>query len=181
MSRIGRAPIVMPAGVKATVVNNLVTVTGPLGTLSREVSHKLEVNIDGSTIHIVNHHPAADAESKALHGLFRQLVNNMVVGVSKGFAKTLNINGVGYKINLKSNKEAVLNIGYSHTVTLNAPEGITLEAEKNALTVKGIDKEKVGQYASYIRGIKPVEPYHAYGISYSNEVIRRKETKTGKK
>lgn len=182
MSRIGRSPIILPAGVTVLVSpENVVTVTGPKGTLNKAVNKKIEVKIEGNTVHVLNNNPAKDKEARAFHGLFRQLINNMVVGVSKGFEKRLNINGVGFKINLKSNTEVVLNIGFSHPVDIKAIPGITLEAEKNTLTVKGIDKEAVGKFASYIRGIKPVEPYHAYGISYSDEVIIRKETKTGKK
>lgn len=182
MSRIGRNPIAIPAGVTVSMDDkNVITVTGPKGTLKREVHHRIEVKIEDNVINVINNHPLSDKQTKALHGLFRQLINNMVEGVSKGFEKRLNINGVGYKINLKSSNNAILNIGFSHPVEITAVEGITLEAEKNTLIVKGIDKELVGQFSSYVRGIKPVEPYHAYGISYSDEVIKRKETKTGKK
>jgi len=188
MSRIGKNPISIPAGVKVTVApdtasaDNIVTVTGPLGTLTRKVNKRLEIKIDNekNNVLVINNH-IADKNLKALHGLFRQLIANMVEGVSKGFEKKLNINGVGYKINLKSEKNAVLNIGFSHPVEVNAVNGITLAAEKNTLIIKGIDKELVGQFASNVRDLKPVEPYHAYGISYSDEVIIRKETKTGKK
>lgn len=181
MSRIGRSPILLPAGVTVNVdKDNLVTVTGPLGTLSRAVNRRLEVKVEGSEVLVINHQHA-DKQMRAYHGLYRQLVANMVHGVAKGYEKRLNINGVGYKINLKSDKAATLNIGYSHPVEIQAVEGITLAAEKNTLIIKGIDKELVGQFASNVRGIKPVEPYHAYGIAYSDEVIIRKETKTGKK
>lgn len=180
MSRIGRNPIIIPSGVTVNFDKNIVTVTGPKGTLKREVSNKLTYQIEDNKILVINPSPN-DKQLKALHGLFRQLINNMVEGVTKGFEKRLNINGVGYKINLKSDKEAILNIGYSKPVVVTAVEGITLDADKNTLIIKGIDKELVGQFASNVRGIKPVEPYHAYGISYSDEIIRRKETKTGKK
>lgn len=179
MSRVGRSPIILPAGVTAVYENGVITVTGPKGTLKREVNKRLDYKIESNKILVENHH-TADKQMKAFHGLFRQLINNMVEGVVKGFEKRLNINGVGYKIALKGNNAATLNIGFSHPVEISTPEGVTLEAEKNTLIVKGIDKELVGQFSSYVRGIKPVEPYHAYGISYSDEKIIRKESKSGK-
>lgn len=181
MSRIGRSPIILPAGVTFNIDSEgVVTVTGPLGTLTRQINRRLEVKVEGNEILVINHQHA-DKQMRAYHGLYRQLIANMVEGVSKGYERRLVINGVGYKINLKSDKAATLNIGYSHPVEVVAVEGITLAAEKNTLIIKGIDKELVGQFASNVRGIKPVEPYHAYGIAYSDEVIIRKETKTGKK
>ncbi len=181
MSRIGRNPIVLPAGVTISVnADNLVTVKGPKGTLSRQINKRLEVKVENNHVNIVNHQQA-DKQMRAFHGLYRQLISNMVEGVSKGFERKLNINGVGYKITLKGDREATLNIGFSHPVEVKAVEGITLSADKNTLIIKGIDKELVGQFASNVRGLKPVEPYHAYGISYDDEFIIRKETKTGKK
>lgn len=181
MSRIGRSPINVPSGVTVALNNGVITVNGPKGTLTKEINSKVDVKIEGNIIHVLNNNAESDKNAKALHGLYRQLINNMIVGVSQGFEKRLNVNGVGYKVNLKNPHEVTLNIGFSHPVEVKAVDGITLEAEKNVLIVKGIDKEKVGQFASYVRGLKVVEPYHAYGISYSDEKIIRKETKTGKK
>lgn len=181
MSRIGRNPIMLPQGVTVKYDNGLITVVGPKGTLSREVNTRLDYEISESEVKVINNHPFSDKTMRAMHGLFRQLVANMIEGVSKGFEKRLVINGVGYRINLKSPSEAVLSLGFSHPVEISAPEGVIMEAERNTLIIKGIDKEKVGQFASKIKGIKPVEPYHGYGIAYHDQVIRRKESKTGKK
>lgn len=181
MSRIGRSPIVVPAGVTVVVdANNLVTVTGPKGTLNKEISNKIEVKVAEGVVNVLNNNPEKDKQAKALHGLSRQLINNMVEGVSKGFEKRLVIKGVGYRINLAGDKEATLNIGFSHPVTVKAVDGISLADEKNVLIVKGIDKELVGQFASYVRGLKPVEPYHGYGIRYEDERVIKKEAKSGK-
>lgn len=182
MSRIGNNPINIPAGVTVSVSeDNTVTATGPKGTLVKSVNPRLEIKVENGQILVINNNPPKDKQMRAFHGLFRQIVNNMVVGVSSGFEKKLVINGVGYKLNFKSNKEVIMNIGYSHPVAVNAWEGIELEVADNTLTIRGIDKELVGQFANSIRSIKPVEPYHAYGIAYSDEVVRRKDTKTGKK
>ena len=178
MSRIGRNPIEIPAGVSIAVSGSTVTVTGPKGTLSREINPKIEVKIEGSVCNVLNNNK--EAQYKAYHGLYRQLIANMVEGVSKGFAKSLNVNGVGYKVT-QQGQDLVLNIGLSHPVELKAIPGIELSCDKTVVTVKGIDKELVGQYAAKVRAIKPVEPYHAYGISYTDEVIVRKEVKSGKK
>ena len=178
MSRIGRNPIAIPAGVSVSVDNALVTVTGPKGTLSREINPKIEVKVDGNIINVLNNNK--EAQYKAYHGLYRQLIANMVEGVSKGFEKSLNINGVGYKVT-QQGKDLVMNIGFSHPVTISAIPGIELSCDKTVITIKGIDKELVGQFAAKVRNIKPVEPYHAYGISYTDEVIIRKEVKSGKK
>ena len=181
MSRIGRSPIVVPAGVTVTVgANNLVTVTGPKGTLNKEISNKIEVKVEEGVVNVLNNNPEKDKQAKALHGLSRQLINNMVQGVFKGFEKRLVIKGVGYRINLAGDKEATLNIGFSHPVIVKAVDGISLADEKNVLIVKGIDKELVGQFASYVRGLKPVEPYHGYGIRYEDERVIKKEAKSGK-
>lgn len=178
MSRIGRNPITLPANVTISLNNNLVTVTGPKGTLTREINPKIEVKVEGSVVNVLNNN--TEAQYKAYHGLYRQLIANMVEGVDKGFQKSLNVNGVGYKVT-QQGKDLLLNIGFSHPVVVNAVEGIELSCDKTTITVKGIDKELVGQFAAKIRDIKPVEPYHAYGISYTDEVVVRKEVKSGKK
>lgn len=178
MSRIGRNPITLPANVTVSLNNNLVTVTGPKGTLTREINPKIEVKVEGSVVNVLNNN--TEAQYKAYHGLYRQLIANMVEGVDKGFQKSLNVNGVGYKVT-QQGKDLLLNIGFSHPVVVNAVEGIELSCDKTTITVKGIDKELVGQFAAKIRAIKPVEPYHAYGISYTDEVVVRKEVKSGKK
>lgn len=178
MSRIGRNPITLPANVTVSVNNNLVTVTGPKGTLTREINPKIEVKVEGSIVTVINNN--AEQQYRAYHGLYRQLIANMVEGVDKGYQKSLNVNGVGYKVT-QQGKDLVLNIGFSHPVVVNAVEGIELSCDKTTITVKGIDKELVGQFAAKIRNIKPVEPYHAYGISYTDEVVVRKEVKSGKK
>lgn len=180
MSRIGKQPIIIPEGVKVTIdADNLVTVTGPLGTLSQQVSLRTEVKIEGNELLVINNHPS-DKQARAFHGLYRQLLANMIEGVSKGFEKSLVIKGVGYRVNLVNEKQATLSVGLSHTVDVFAPEGITLEAERNTIKVKGFDKQLVGQVASNIRSVRPVEPYHGYGIAYSDEVVYRKDTKSGK-
>ncbi|MBO7219042.1 MAG: 50S ribosomal protein L6 [Clostridia bacterium] len=178
MSRIGKLVIPVPSGVTVKRENNVVTVTGPLGTLSRDINPKIETKINADSVEVINNN--TESQYNAFHGLYRQLINNMVVGVSQGFTKSLTINGVGYRVTQKGN-DLELNIGFSHPVILKAEEGIKLSCEKNDVIVSGIDKEKVGQYAAKVRSIKPVEPYHAYGIYYSDEVIVRKEVKSGKK
>ena len=178
MSRIGRNPITIPAGVTVKIENSLVTVTGPKGTLSREINPKIEVVVEGNVIKVLNNN--TEAQCKAYHGLYRQLIANMVEGVSKGYEKVLNVNGVGFKI-AQQGQDLLLNIGFSHPVVVKAVPGITLSCEKTSIKVAGIDKELVGQFAAKVRDIKPVEPYHAYGISYADEVIVRKEVKSGKK
>ena len=178
MSRIGRNPITIPQGVSVGVNGTLVTVTGPLGSLSREINPKIEVKIDGNVVTILNNNK--EPQYKAYHGLYRQLIANMVEGVSKGFEKSLNVNGVGFKVS-QQGQDLVMNIGLSHPVVVKAVPGITLSCDKTVITVKGADKELVGQFAAKIRDIKPVEPYHAYGISYTTETIVRKEVKSGKK
>jgi len=178
MSRIGKKPITLPQGVSLNVNGSLITVTGPKGTLSREINPKIEVKVEGDTVNVINNN--TEAQFSAFHGLYRQLIANMVEGVSKGFEKSLNVNGVGFKI-AQQGKDLVLNIGLSHPVLVQAVPGIELSCDKTTITVKGIDKELVGQFAAKIRNIKPVEPYHAYGISYTDEVVVRKEVKSGKK
>ncbi len=178
MSRIGKKSITIPAGVTVTINGDQCTVAGPLGTITKRVEPKLTYKIDGQALHIENNN--TEAMYNAYHGLYRQIIFNMIEGVSKGFEKRLTINGVGFKVTQKG-QDLVLNIGFSHPVEVKAVEGITLSCDKNEIIVKGIDKELVGQVALKIRDIKPVEPYHAYGIYYSNETVVRKEVKSGKK
>ena len=178
MSRIGRNPIEIPAGVTVTVNGALVSVTGPKGSLQREINPKIEVVVEGNLVKVNNNNK--ETEYRAYHGLYRQLIANMVEGVSKGYEKSLNVNGVGFKI-AQQGQDLLLNIGFSHPVVVKAVPGITLSCEKTSIKVAGIDKELVGQFAAKVRDIKPVEPYHAYGISYADEVIVRKEVKSGKK
>ena len=178
MSRIGKRPITIPSGVEIKVDNTLVTVKGPKGTLSQNIGKNLTLNIEGNVLNIVNN--GKEKDSNAKYGLYRQLINNMVIGVSEGSKKTLTINGVGYKANMKGN-DVELGLGYSHPILVKAEEGITLSCDKNSVTVSGINKVQVGQFAARIRALRPVEPYHAYGVYYSDEVVRRKEIKSGKK
>ena len=180
MSRIGRMPIVIPAGVTVEVAeNNKVTVKGPKGTLERVLSNELTVKVEDG--HVVVERPNDLKRIKSLHGLTRTLINNMIVGVTKGYEKVLEINGVGYRAQ-KQGKVLTLSLGYSHPVEMVDPEGIEAVCEgQNKIIVKGIDKEKVGQYAADIRDKRRPEPYKGKGIKYADEVIRRKVGKTGKK
>ena len=180
MSRIGKMPIAIPAGVTVDVAeNNLVTVKGPKGTLSRVLAPELSIKIENGEI--VVERPNDLKRIKSLHGLTRTLINNMVVGVTNGYEKVLEINGVGYRA-AKQGKELNLTLGYSHPVIMIDPEGIETVLDcQNKITVKGIDKEKVGQYAAEIRAKRGPEPYKGKGIKYADEVIRRKVGKTGKK
>ncbi len=180
MSRIGRMPIAIPAGVTVTIAeNNKVTVKGPKGTLERELP--VEMDIKEEDGHIVVTRPNDLKKMKSLHGLTRTLINNMVVGVTNGYEKVLEVNGVGYRAQKQGNK-LVLSLGYSHPVEMTDPEGIEAVLEgQNKIIVKGIDKEKVGQYAAEIRDKRRPEPYKGKGIKYADEVIRRKVGKTGKK
>ena len=180
MSRIGRMPIAIPAGVTVDVAeNNKVTVKGPKGTLERVLPEGMEIKVEENVINVTR--PDETKRMKSLHGLTRTLINNMVVGVTEGYAKKLEVNGVGYRAQ-KNGKTLVLNLGYSHPVELTDPEGLEVEVpDQNTIIVKGIDKEKVGQYAAEIRSKREPEPYKGKGIKYSDEVIRRKVGKTGKK
>ena len=179
MSRIGKMPIAIPAGVTIDIAeNNTITVKGPKGTLTRALSPEMEIKVEGTEI-IVNR-PNELKRSKSLHGLTRTLINNMVIGVTSGYEKSLEINGVGYKA-AKEGKKLVLSLGYSHPVNMMDPEGIESSVDNNKIIIKGIDKEKVGQYAAEIRDKRRPEPYKGKGIKYSDEVIRRKAGKTGKK
>ena len=179
MSRIGNKPITVPEGVEVTLNENHITVKGPKGTLQKELHKNITVTIDGNTIHVTR--PNDEAENRSLHGLTRTLINNMVEGVVHEFKKELEINGVGYRAQKKGN-QLVMNLGYSHSVEMDPPEGITFDlADANHITVRGIDKELVGQTAAVIRTKRPPEVYRGKGIKYATEHIRRKEGKSGKK
>jgi len=179
MSRIGRMPIAIPAGVTVEIAeNNKVTVKGPKGTLTRVLVPEMEIKVEGAEITVTR--PNDLKRMKSLHGLTRTLINNMVVGVTSGYEKKLEVNGVGYRA-AKAGKKLTLSLGYSHPVEMEDPEGIESVVEGNVITVKGIDKEKVGQYAAEIRDKRRPEPYKGKGIKYADEVIRRKVGKTGKK
>lgn len=180
MSRIGRAPIAIPAGVTVTVSDdNIVTVKGPKGTLTQEVNKNITVKQEGNEILVSR--PDDEKQNRAFHGLYRALIHNMVVGVTEGFKKTLVMEGVGYRAQVDG-KALTLNVGYSHPVVFNPPEGITYEAPAaTTIVVKGIDKQVVGEMAAEIRAIRKPEPYLGKGIRYENEHIRRKEGKAGKK
>jgi len=179
MSRIGRMPIVLPEGVEVKVENGLVSVKGPKGQLSQQIGKEISVNIEGNEVVLTRANDKK--EVRAQHGLYRALINNMVVGVTKGFEKALIINGVGYKAQVQG-KKLILNIGYSHPVEIEAPEGITIECPQlTEVVVKGIDKTLVGQVAANIRAKREVEPYHSYGIRYKDEVVITKEGKTAGK
>ena len=180
MSRIGRMPIAIPAGVTVEIAeNNNVTVKGPKGTLARALAPEMEIKIEDG--HVVVTRPNDLKKMKSLHGLTRTLIHNMVVGVTEGYTKKLEVNGVGYRAQ-KQGKTLVLSLGYSHPVEMTDPEGVTTTLEgQNIIIVSGIDKEKVGQYAAEIRDKRRAEPYKGKGIKYADEVIRRKVGKTGKK
>ena len=180
MSRIGRMPITVPAGVEVTIAeNNVVTVKGPKGTLTQALRPEMILEQDGSVIHVKR--PSDDKLHCALHGMTRALLHNMVVGVTDGYKKTLEVNGVGYRAAKEGNK-LVLNIGYSHTVEVPEIDGITIEVpQPNQIVVSGCDKQKVGQFAAEVREKRPPAPYKGKGIKYADEVIRRKVGKTGAK
>ena len=179
MSRIGRMPIAIPDGVTVTIAeNNQVTVKGPKGTLERVLPAEMDIKQEGSEIIVTR--PNDLKKMKSLHGLTRTLIHNMVVGVTAGYEKTLKVNGVGYRAS-KSGNKLTLNLGYSHPVEMSDPEGLEAVVDGNKIIVKGIDKEKVGQYAAEIRDKRRPEPYKGKGIKYADEVIRRKVGKTGKK
>ena len=179
MSRIGRMPVAIPAGVTVEIAEgNKVTVKGPKGTLVRELPHEMEIKIDDG--HVIVSRPNDLKRMKSLHGLTRTLIHNMTIGVSEGYTKTLEVNGVGYRA-AKAGKKLTLNLGYSHPVEMEDPEGIETKVDGNKIVVSGISKEKVGQYAAEIRDKRRPEPYKGKGIKYADEVIRRKVGKTGKK
>ena len=178
MSRIGKLPIVIPAGVDVSIDGSTVTVKGPKGELTRTVHSNMLVEKDGATITVSR--PNDNKINRSLHGLTRTLIANMVTGVNEGFKKELEINGVGYRA-AKQGNQLVMNIGYSHQVFMDEPEGITIEVPApNKIVVLGADKQKVGQFAAEIREKRPPEPYKGKGIKYADEVIRRKEGKAGK-
>ena len=180
MSRIGRMPVAIPAGVTVTIAeNNNVTVKGPKGTLVRDLPVEMEIKEEDG--HIVVTRPNDLKKMKSLHGLTRTLIHNMIHGVTEGYEKKLEVNGVGYRAQ-KQGKKLILSLGYSHPVEMEDPEGIeTVLDGQNIIIVKGISKEKVGQYAAEIRDKRRPEPYKGKGIKYADEVIRRKVGKTGKK
>ncbi len=179
MSRIGRAPIDLPAGVDVKIDGQHIAVKGAKGTLEMDVHPNITVTQEGNVLHVTR--PNDLKENRSLHGLTRSLVHNMVVGASEGFKKTLDVNGVGYRVALEG-KKLVMNIGFSHQVIMEAPEGITIEVPNpNQIVISGADKQLVGQFAAEVREKRPPEPYKGKGIKYSDEVIRRKVGKTGAK
>lgn len=180
MSRIGLKPIVIPAGVEVTVNDaNTVTVKGPNGTLTQDVNKDITVTVNGSEITLQR--PTDDKEHRAMHGLFRALIANMVTGVTEGFKKNLEVNGVGYRVSASGNT-LTMNLGFSHQVIMEAPEGVKVECPNaNAIVISGADKQAVGQFAAQVREKRPPEPYKGKGIKYAEERIRRKEGKAGKK
>ena len=182
MSRIGKLPIPVPAGVTVTIAeDNTVTVKGPKGELSQKVNKDIKVEQVGAEVLVSR--PSDSKPHRSMHGLYRSLINNMVVGVTKGFEKTLAIEGVGWRVAEWNKNQLNIAIGFSHPVIVDAPEGIEFEVDKSnvKITVKGIDKQAVGAIAADIRAIRKPEPYHGKGIRYENEVVRRKEGKAGKK
>ena len=180
MSRIGRAPITVPAGVEITLGdNNVVTVKGAKGTLTQQFHPNMTIAMEGNVVTVTR--PNDLKENRSLHGLTRTLIHNMIVGVTEGYKKTLEVNGVGYRVALEGNK-LVMNLGFSHQVIMEAPAGVTVEVPNpNQIIVSGYDKQLVGQFAANIREKRPPEPYKGKGIKYSDEVIRRKVGKTGAK
>ena len=179
MSRIGNKPITVPEGVEVKLDGQNITVKGPKGTLEREIHKNMKVTLDNNVITIAR--PDDQKENRSLHGLTRTLIHNMVIGVTQGYEKVLEINGVGYRAQ-KQGTKLVMNLGYSHPVEMEAPAGITFDVPNpNTIIVKGIDKELVGQTAAVVRTKRPPEVYRGKGIKYAEEVIRRKEGKAGKK
>ena len=179
MSRIGRKPINIPAGVEVKIDGSCVTVKGPKGTLSQTFQPSMNIAVEGAEIVVTR--PNDEKQNRALHGLTRTLINNMVIGVTEGFKKELDVNGVGYRVAKEGNK-LVMNLGYSHQVTVEETDGISIECPSaNKIVISGVDKQKVGQFAAEVREKRPPEPYKGKGIKYTDEVIRRKEGKTGVK
>ena len=178
MSRIGRAPITIPAGVEVKLDGAHITVKGPKGTLERDIAPQMIIEIDGTTLLVKR--PNDEKENRSLHGLTRTLINNMITGVTTGFSKTLEIQGVGYRA-AKEGKNLVMNLGYSHQVIMSENEDIQIEVpDANHIVIKGIDNQKVGQFAADTRSKRPPEPYKGKGIRYQGEYVRVKEGKTGK-
>ena len=180
MSRIGKKPVVIPAGVTVDVAaENVVTVKGPMGTLTKNMHPDMILNVEGNVLTVSR--PTDEANHRALHGLTRTLIANMVEGVAKGYSKELDVNGVGFRVE-KKGKQLVMRLGFSHEVIMEEIDGITIECPTpNKILVKGIDKQVVGQFAAEVRGKRPPEPYKGKGIKYTTEVIRRKVGKTGGK
>ena len=179
MSRIGRMPIAIPAGVTVEVNGNKVTAKGPKGELTQEMHPDMIIEVEGNEVLVKR--PSEDKLHKSLHGLTRTLVHNMIVGVSEGYKKELDVVGVGYRVAMEG-KKLVMNIGFSHTVDVEPVDGITIEAPApNKIVISGLDKQLVGQFAADVRKKRPPEPYKGNGIRYTGEVIRRKEGKTGAK
>ena len=180
MSRIGKKPVAIPAGVTVEVAaGNVITVKGSLGTLTKSMHPDMIINVEGNVLTVAR--PSDEANHRALHGLTRTLIANMIEGVSKGYSKTLDVNGVGFRVE-KKGKQLVMRLGFSHEVIVEEIDGITIECPTpNQIVVKGIDKQVVGQFAAEVRGKRPPEPYKGKGIKYSTEVIRRKVGKTGAK
>ena len=178
MSRIGRKPITVPAGVDVKFNGAEVTVKGPKGTLTQSFSERMTIKVEGNEILVTR--PSDDKEDRALHGLTRTLVSNMVIGVTEGFKKELEVNGVGYRVQ-KQGKNLVMNLGYSHQVIMPEIDGITIDVPNpNSIVISGADKQMVGQFAAEVREKRPPEPYKGKGIKYAGEYIRRKEGKAGK-
>ena len=179
MSRIGKKPVVIPAGVTVNVAEgNVVTVKGPKGELTNTFNADMMINVEGNVLTVSR--PTDEANHRALHGLTRTLISNMVEGVEKGFSKELEVNGVGYRAEKKGN-QLVMRLGYSHEVFVDEIPGINIAVNGNKITISGIDKQVVGQFAAEVRGKRPPEPYKGKGIKYTTEVIRRKVGKTGGK
>ena len=179
MSRIGRKPINIPAGVDVTIDGCDITVKGPKGTLTQKIHKNMIVEKEGAELLVKR--PNDEKENRALHGLTRSLIHNMVVGVTDGFKKELDVNGVGYRVQMQG-KDLVMNLGYSHQVIMTPADGITIECPNpNKIVISGADKQMVGQFAAQVREKRPPEPYKGKGIKYVDEVIRRKEGKAGKK
>ena len=180
MSRIGKKPVAIPAGVTVDVAaENVITVKGPMGTLTKNMHPDMIINVDGAVLTVSR--PSDEANHRALHGLTRTLIANMIEGVSKGYSKELDVNGVGFRVE-KKGKQLVMRLGFSHEVIMEEIDGITIECPTpNKIIVKGIDKQVVGQFAAEVRGKRPPEPYKGKGIKYTTEVIRRKVGKTGGK
>ena len=180
MSRIGRAPIAIPAGVEINVAdNNVVTVKGAKGTLTQQFNPNMTIKVEGAEVIVTR--PNDSKENRSLHGLTRTLINNMVIGVTEGYKKELDVNGVGYRVAKEGNK-LVMNLGFSHQVIMEEKDGITIEVPgPNKIIINGCDKQKVGQFAAEVREKRPPEPYKGKGIKYVDEVIRRKAGKTGAK
>ena len=179
MSRIGRKPIAIPAGVEVKVADGVVTVKGPKGTLTQKYNTAMSVEVAGNEVIVTR--PNDEKENRSLHGLTRTLINNMVIGVTEGFKKELEVNGVGYRVQ-KQGSNLVMNLGYSHQVIVSEIPGITIEAPgPNQIVISGMDKQLVGQFAAEVREKRPPEPYKGKGIKYTTEHIRRKEGKSGGK